>query len=74
VTPKYGRLAATTASRPARGLLRLSLALALCAPALSVFAAPVDDGAPFPIKATAAETAAPATAIKPDTTSTSPPS
>jgi cell wall-associated NlpC family hydrolase len=57
-TRKYGRPAATTASRAARALLRLSLALALCAPALSVFAAPVDDGAPFPAKAKAAEAAA----------------
>ena len=47
----------------------MSLALALCAPALSVVAAPVDDGAPFPIKATASETPAPATSVKPDATS-----
>ena len=64
-TRKYGRPAATTAARPLRVLLRLSLALALCAPALTVFAAPVDDGAPFPVKAKAAETAAPA-AAKPE--------
>lgn len=73
MTPrKHGRPAATTASRPARTLLRLSLALALCAPALSVFAAPVDDGAPFPAKAVAAETAAPVTATKPDTAKAAP--
>jgi cell wall-associated NlpC family hydrolase len=56
-TRKYGRPAATTLSRPARVLLRLSLALALSAPALTAFAAPLDDGAPFPVKAKAAETA-----------------
>jgi cell wall-associated NlpC family hydrolase len=71
VTQKYGRPAATTASRLAWGLLRISLALALCAPALSAFAAPVDDGAPFPVKATA-ETSAAATTVKPDATSTKP--
>ena len=34
-------------------MLRLSLALALSAPALSAFAAPVDDAAPFPVKRSA---------------------
>lgn len=69
-TRQYGRPAATTPSRPARALLRLSLALALYAPALSVFAAPVDDGAPFPVKAKAAEAAVQPEVAKPDQTST----
>ena len=69
-TRKYGRPAATTASRAARALLRLSLALALCAPALSVFAAPVDDAAPFPVKAKAAEAAVPAAVTKHDQAAT----
>ena len=57
-TRQYGRPAATHTSRPARAILRLSLSLALCAPALSVFAAPVDDAAPFPAaKTTAAKPA-----------------
>ena len=43
-----GRPVATTASRLPRVVALVSLALALCAPALSAFAAPVDDGAPFP--------------------------
>jgi cell wall-associated NlpC family hydrolase len=68
VTPrKYGRPAGTTLPRPVRGLLHFSLGLALCAPALSAFAAPVvDDGAPFPVKAEAAEVATTAVAAKPD--------
>jgi cell wall-associated NlpC family hydrolase len=50
-TRSNGRPAATTPFRPARTWLRLSLALALCAPALTAFAAPsTDDGAPFPAK------------------------
>jgi len=49
-TRNNGRPAATTPSRPARAWLCLSLALALCAPALTAFAAPTDDGAPFPVK------------------------
>ena len=57
-TRPYGRPAATIASRTHRVLLRLSLSLALCAPALSVFAAPVDDAAPFPTKASATKPAA----------------
>jgi cell wall-associated NlpC family hydrolase len=44
-------------------LLRLSVALALCLPALSAVAAPADDGAPFPVKAKVAETAAPAPSL-----------
>lgn len=43
-----GRPAATTASRLPRVVALFSLALALSAPALGAFAAPVDDGAPFP--------------------------
>lgn len=69
-TRQYGRPASTTPSRPARALLRLSLALALCAPALSVFAAPVDDGAPFPVKAKTAEAAVQPAVAKPGQAST----
>jgi cell wall-associated NlpC family hydrolase len=57
-TRLHGRPAATTASRTHRVLLRLSLSLVLCAPALSVFAAPIDDAAPFPTKASVAKPAA----------------
>ena len=59
-TRNNGRPAATTCSRPSRVWLRLSLALALCAPALTAFAAPTDDAAPFPVKPKTAEPAAPA--------------
>jgi cell wall-associated NlpC family hydrolase len=52
-------------------MLRLFLALALCAPALSAFAAPVDDGAPFPVKAGKTEAAIPVAPAKPDRTDTS---
>lgn len=61
-TRKYGRPAGTTSARPLRALLRLSLSLALCAPALTAFAAPIDDGAPFPVKAKASQAAPPASA------------
>jgi cell wall-associated NlpC family hydrolase len=69
-TRNKGRPAATTLARPARARLCLSLALALCAPALTAFAAPTDDGAPFPVKHKTTELPAPpaktdATAAKP---------
>jgi cell wall-associated NlpC family hydrolase len=56
-TRKYGRPAATTHARTCRALLHISLALTLCVSALPVFAAPIDDGAPFPVKAKPAEIA-----------------
>ena len=65
-TRTHGRPAATTSARLARAAFHLSFALALCAPALTAFAAPVDDGAPFPVKAQSAEAAAVAApAVKP---------
>jgi cell wall-associated NlpC family hydrolase len=44
-------------------MLRFSLALALCAPAFGVLAAPADDDAPFPTKPQAAVTAAAAATV-----------
>jgi cell wall-associated NlpC family hydrolase len=38
-------------------MLRISLALALCLPALAALATPIDDGAPFPTKANAPDLA-----------------
>jgi cell wall-associated NlpC family hydrolase len=61
-TRKYGRPAATTSARPSRVLAHILLAAALCVPAVTVVAAPVDDAAPFPTKAKTAEIDAPAAA------------
>ena len=69
-TRKYGRPAATTPARPARVLTHLLLSAALFLPVATVFAAPVDDAAPFPSKAKIAEVDAPAVAKSEKTTAT----
>lgn len=66
-TRKYGRPAATTPARPARVLTYLLLSAALFVPAVTAFAAPIDDAAPFPAKAKTAEIAV-AAAAKPEKT------
>ena len=70
-TRKYGRPAATTPARTARVLTHFLLSAALFVPATGVFAAPVDDAAPFPAKATVAELDVSA-AAKPEKTAAAP--
>jgi len=64
-----GRPAATTPARIGRALRHVGLAAALFVPAALVYAAPVDDAAPFPVRAASGEpeVRGPASAAKPAT-------